>query len=85
MNIARSDWGFLLAFYVLMNLGRGIMVLIFYPFLKYYAYGFDWKKVRMFLEINLKNIKGSSLNNCRIAWRCSFSISFKHLLRRLFY
>ena len=47
MNIDNSDWGLLFAFYVLMHLSRGLMIVMFYPFLKYLAYGFDWRQVKL--------------------------------------
>lgn len=53
MDINPSDWGMLFLFYLLMNMNRAIMVLIFYPFLKYFAYGFDWRQVKII--VFLKN------------------------------
>lgn len=49
MYVDIADWGLLIAFYVLMNVARGLMVAIFYPFLKYFAYGFDWRQVKSFI------------------------------------
>lgn len=45
MEILREDWGYLVIFYILVMVIRLIMYLIFYPLLKYFAYGFNWKHV----------------------------------------
>ncbi|CAH1452863.1 unnamed protein product [Lactuca virosa] len=63
-NILKHEenyWGYLILLYVVVQLSRGIVVGLFYPFLSYFGYGLDWKEAIVLMWSGLRGPVALSL------------------------
>nr|XP_016487886.1 PREDICTED: sodium/hydrogen exchanger 8-like [Nicotiana tabacum] len=60
-NAGRS-WGYIFLLYIILQVSRAIVVFVFYPALRYFGYGLNWKEATVVIWSGLRGAVGLALS-----------------------